>query len=130
MKNTKNINLIGIGLGNPNLLTKAAYEAIKNSDIIIGAKRIVDSVKEDFKDKAYFIEYKTEKIIYIIRTNISSEIAIVFSGDISLFSGSQKLFSEIDKAIKTKKEFQGVNIKTYPGISSLSYICAKSNIDI
>ena len=49
MKNTKNINLIGIGLGNPNLLTKAAYEAIKNSDIIIGAKRIVDSVKEDFK---------------------------------------------------------------------------------
>ena len=60
MKNTKNINLIGIGLGNPNLLTKAAYEAIKNSDIIIGAKRIVDSVKEDFKDKAYFIEYKTK----------------------------------------------------------------------
>ena len=130
MKNTKNINLIGIGLGNPNLLTKAAYEAIKNSDIIIGAKRIVDSVKEDFKDKAYFIEYKTEKIIDIIRTNISYEIAIVFSGDISLFSGSQKLLSEIDKAIKTKKEFQGVNIKTYPGISSLSYICAKSNIDI
>ena len=130
MKNTKNINLIGIGLGNPNLLTKAAYEAIKNSDIIIGAKRIVDSVKEDFKDKAYFIEYKTEKIIDIIRTNISYEIAIVFSGDISLFSGSQKLFFEIDKAIKTKKEFHGVNIKTYPGISSLSYICAKSNIDI
>ena len=130
MKNTKNINLIGIGLGNPNLLTKAAYEAIKNSDMIIGAKRIVDSVKEDFKDKTYFIEYKTEKIIEIIRTNINSEIAIVFSGDISLFSGSQKLFSEIDKAIKNEKEFYGVNIKTYPGISSLSYICAKSNIDI
>ena len=130
MKKTKNINLIGIGLGNPNLLTKAAYEAIKNSDIIIGAKRIVDSVKEDFKDKSYFIEYKKEKIIDIIRTNINSEIAIVFSGDISLFSGSQKLFSEIDKAIKTEKEFHGVNIKTYPGISSLSYICAKSNIDI
>jgi len=33
-----NINLIGIGLGNPNLLTKAAYPAISNSNIIIGAK--------------------------------------------------------------------------------------------
>ena len=94
MGNIKNINLIGIGLGNPNLLTRAAYEAIKNSDIIIGARRVADSIKEDFKDKVYFIEYKTESIIKIIKENINSEIAVVFSGDVSLFSGSQKLFTK------------------------------------
>ena len=59
-----NINLIGIGLGNPNLLTKAAYTAISNSNIIIGAKRIVESIKSDFSDKTYFTEYNTEKTSY------------------------------------------------------------------
>ena len=49
-----NINLIGIGLGNPNLLTKAAYTAISNSSIIIGAKRIVDSIRSDFIGKKFF----------------------------------------------------------------------------
>ena len=33
-----NINLVGIGLGNPELLTKAACNAISKSDIVRGAK--------------------------------------------------------------------------------------------
>lgn len=118
-----NINLIGIGLGNPNLLTKAAYTAISNSSIIIGAKRIVESIKSDFSDKTYFTEYNTEKILDIIKSNAGSEIAVVFSGDISLFSGSSKLFERL-------KAFKNCKINTFPGISSLSYLCAKTNIDI
>lgn len=123
MVNTKNINLVGIGLGNPNLLTKAAISALERSSVIIGAKRIVDSVKEDFPDKKYFTEYNTEKIIEIIRENTDSETAVVFSGDISLFSGSLKLFDKL-------KDFKDCNINTFPGISSLSYLCAKTNTDI
>ncbi len=129
MVNTKNINLVGIGLGNPNLLTKAAISALERSSVIIGAKRIVDSVKEDFPDKKYFTEYNTEKIIEIIRENIDNETAVVFSGDISLFSGSLKLFDKL-KYLVEEKDFKDCNINTYPGISSLSYLCAKSNTDI
>ena len=129
MGNTKNINLIGIGLGNPDLLTKAAISAIERSAVIIGAKRIIESVKEDFPDKKYFTEYNTDKIIEIIRENMDSETSVVFSGDISLFSGSLKLFDKL-KALVEEKDFKDCNINTYPGISSLSYLCAKSNIDI
>ena len=129
MVNTKNINLVGIGLGNPNLLTKAAISALERSSVIIGAKRIVDSVKEDFPNKKYFTEYNTEKIIEIIRENTDSETAVVFSGDISLFSGSLKLFDKL-KYLVEEKDFKDCNINTYPGISSLSYLCAKSNTDI
>ena len=130
MGNTKNINLIGIGLGNPDLLTKAAISAIERSAVIIGAKRIIESVKEDFPDKIYFIEYNTEKIIEIIRENIDLEIAVLFSGDISLFSGSLKLFNRLKVSIQDEIAFKNCNISTFPGISSLSYLCAKSNIDI
>ena len=130
MGNTKNINLIGIGLGNPDLLTKAAISAIERSAVIIGAKRIIESVKEDFPDKIYFIEYNTEKIIDIIKENIDLEIAVVFSGDISLFSGSLKLFDRLKVSIQDEIAFKTCNINTFPGISSISYLCAKSNIDI
>lgn len=129
MVNTKNINLVGIGLGNPNLLTKAAISALERSSVIIGAKRIVDSVKEDFPNKKYFTEYNTDKIIEIIRENMDSETAVVFSGDISLFSGSLKLFDKL-KDLVEEKDFKDCNINTFPGISSLSYLCAKSNTDI
>lgn len=129
MGNTKNINLIGIGLGNPDLLTKAAISAIERSTVIIGAKRIIESVKEDFPDKIFFTEYNTEKIIEIIRENMDSETAVVFSGDISLFSGSLKLFDKL-KALVEENDFKDCNINTFPGISSLSYLCAKSNTDI
>ena len=118
-----NINLIGIGLGNPEFLTKAACNAISKSDIVIGAKRIVESIRSDFSDKTYFTEYNTEKILDIINSNTDSEIAVVFSGDISLFSGGSKLFERL-------KAFKNCKINTFPGISSLSYLCAKTNIDI
>ena len=118
-----NINLVGIGLGNPELLTKAACNAISKSDIVIGAKRIVDSIRSDFVGKKFFLEYNTEKIADIIKSNASSEIAVIFSGDISLFSGSSKLFERL-------KAFKNCKINTFPGISSLSYLCAKTNIDI
>ena len=118
-----NINLVGIGLGNPELLTKAACNAISKSDIVIGAKRIVDSIRSDFVGKKFFLEYNTEKIADIINSNTGSEIAVIFSGDISLFSGGSKLFERL-------KAFKNCKINTFPGISSLSYICAKTNIDI
>ena len=118
-----NINLIGIGLGNPELLTEAACNAISKSDIVIGAKRIVESIKSDFSDKTYFTEYNTEKILDIIKSNAGSEISVVFSGDISLFSGGSKLFERL-------KDLKNCKINTFPGISSLSYLCAKTNTDM
>lgn len=118
-----NINLVGIGLGNPELLTKAACNAISKSDIVIGAKRIVDSIRSDFVGNKFFLEYNTEKIADIIKSNAGSEISVIFSGDISLFSGGSKLFERL-------KAFKNCKINTFPGISSLSYLCAKTNIDI
>lgn len=126
----KNINLIGIGLGNPNLLTMEAINAISVSDIIIGAKRIIESVKPLYIDKHYIVEYKTDKILEIIKENKSSNISVLFSGDLSLFSGSQKLYSILETSLKTEDELKHFNVRTFPGISSLSYMCSKSNIDI
>lgn len=123
------INLVGIGLGNPKLLTVTALEAIAGSDIIIGAKRIVESIGDLSENKRVFIEYRTDKIFEIIMANKGSNISVVFSGDISLFSGSQKLYYILDNEIKNKK-LHDLTLKTFPGISSLSYLCAKTNTDI
>ncbi len=37
---SKHISIVGIGMGNPNLLTKEARCALLEADLIIGAKRM------------------------------------------------------------------------------------------
>lgn len=126
----KNINLIGIGLGNPNILTMEAISAISDSTVIIGAKRIIESVKPLYIDKNYIVEYKTDKILEIIRKNNNFNISVLFSGDLSLFSGSQKLYSILETSLKIDDDLKYFNVRTFPGISCLSYMCSKANIDI
>lgn len=43
--------IIGIGPGNPDMLTIRAHEAIKESDVILGYKTYIDLVRDEFQDK-------------------------------------------------------------------------------
>ena len=42
----RQVYLIGIGMGNPDLLTVRARKIIENSDCLIGAKRMLEAVQE------------------------------------------------------------------------------------
>ena len=45
------IYVVGIGPGKKQDMTYRAYEAMENSDVIVGYKTYTDLVKEYFKDK-------------------------------------------------------------------------------
>ena len=125
----KNISLIGMGPGNSELLTVGALNALSDADIIIGAKRMIEGIRQLYSDKNYIIEYKTDEILKIIRETENCNIALLFSGDLSLFSGSQKLYLRL-KDLQKDERAEYFDIKIFPGISCLSYLCGKSNIDI
>ena len=42
----RQVYLIGIGMGNPDLLTVRARKIIERSDCLIGAKRMLEAVQE------------------------------------------------------------------------------------
>lgn len=105
-----NIYIIGIGMGESKSLTVRAKEKIENADIIIGARRIAEPF---LNGKKVFFEYTAEKVADILKNNECENAAILFSGDVSFFSGAKKLCEMYPDA------------EVISGISSVSYFCSK-----
>lgn len=115
------INVVGIGMGNEEMLTRAALNAIKEADIIIGARRMTDILKnisdENATDKPTFISYKKEEIKNFLNQNDYKKIVILMSGDTGFFSGSRGMSEYFDE----------YEVTYICGISSMSYFMSRLN---
>lgn len=113
----KEISLIGIGMGNPRQLTFEAKDALVDAQVLIGANRVIDALKEYHKPVYY--AYKPEDVLDYIRKNPQYErVALVYSGDIGFFSGARAILP----ALKDWK------VKTYCGIPTIAYLASKLNL--
>ena len=93
------VYIIGIGMGSAKTMTAEAVEAVKNADVLIGAKRMI----EPFRDmgKPFFEEYRSEEIVRYIKESGCQCAAVLMSGDCGFFSGAKKL-SELLTDIETE----------------------------
>ncbi len=112
----KHIDIIGIGLGNPENMTVEAYRHIQRAEVVIGAERMLNSV--DTTDKEVYCEYKAEKIKSIIDESLFNRIAVLFSGDVCIHSG----------AIGLSKLLEDYDVNVIQGISSVAYLASKLGI--
>ena len=84
------ITLLGIGMGSQKLLTVQGKNSLDQADLLIGARRMVDSVKRPGQD--VFVEYRSREIRdYIDAHPEYDNIVIVLSGDVGFYSGARKL---------------------------------------
>ena len=84
------ITLLGIGMGSQKLLTVQGKNSLDQADLLIGARRMVDSVKRPGQD--VFVEYRSQEIRdYIDAHPEYNNIVIVLSGDVGFYSGARKL---------------------------------------
>ena len=110
----RTVNVIGIGMGGSGL-TLSAKNRIDGSDLVIGARRMVESVAAG---KVILEEYKADEIVKYLRENPQyTDVSVLMSGDIGFYSGAKKLLLALDA-----DEF---DVNTEPGISSAVYLCAK-----
>ncbi len=112
----KQVYIIGIGMGNPQNMTAEAIEAIESSEVVIGAKRIADAAAPKGKEVIY--EYRAEEIKEFIENRFYRKIAVVFSGDVCLYSGAKELTDILDNC----------DVRVIQGISSVSYLASKMGI--
>ena len=109
------VTLLGIGMGARETLTKEGEAVLEQSSLLIGAKRIVDSVKLAQHRVEY--EYRSEEIARLIAQNADSEkIAVVLSGDVGFYSGARKLTELLSRSC---------DLRMVCGISSVVYFMAK-----
>ena len=121
------ILLAGIGMGNTDCMTGAVAEAIKNADILLGARRMIEKYDAKIDKKPYYladqiIPYLHEFYEDNVKFSDVINVIILFSGDTGFYSGSRKLYAAIKNEITTGK--LDADVSVLPGISSVSYMAA------
>ena len=145
------ITLLGIGMGAPESMTLEGFCACRDADCIIGAKRMLEAVKNSLAHwsvsrncpelqkenrtdiagmaangacdgKTMVSMYESKQIADYIRNHPTySRIVIALSGDVGFYSGAKKLQAVL-------AEDADFSVRVEPGISSLVYFCAKIGV--
>lgn len=113
------INVIGLGPGSTDYITKLGEKLIQNSDVVIGGKRNLESII-DFEGEKIEISSNLKEIVEYINNNKHKQISVIASGDPLIYGIGRYLSKNIDK--------EDLNIVS--GISSLQYIFSKVHIDM
>lgn len=112
------INMIGIGPGNPELLTKEAASAIEKCNVLIGDGRMLAAYAKP--DKKVYETFSTSNILEIIKELDPAKniVGILVSGDLGFFSLAKILADKLENC----------DVKRYCGISSLVYFAQALNM--
>lgn len=114
----RKVTIIGAGPGNPDLLSRAALDAIDFADVVIGAHRALAGI--DVPPDVVRCELvKTADIVAALTDAASWQRAVVvMTGDVGLFSGARRLVEALSGNAQ-------VDVRVIPGISSASYLAAR-----
>lgn len=114
----RKVTIIGAGPGNPDLLSRAALDAIDIADVVIGAHRALAGI--DVPPDVVRCELvKTADIVAALTDAASWQRAVVvMTGDVGLFSGARRLVEALSGNAQ-------VDVRVIPGISSAPYLAAR-----
>ena len=114
--NMEKIKVAGLGPGNPDYILPAAGKAIADSEIVIGGKRNIESVKELTAGKEIkYIDSRLGELAEYIKQNREKKITVIVSGDPGFYSMLNYLGNIFGRE----------EIEVIPGISSVQYMFAK-----
>ena len=113
------INIIGLGPGEFDYITKMGEKLIYSSDILIGGKRNLESI-ENFSGEKIVLGNNLKEILDFIKNNLHKNISVIASGDPSIYG--------IGKYLSNNIEHENLNIVS--GISTLQYIFSKIFVDM
>ena len=112
----KKISIVGIGMDGINTITEEGKRAIEQSEILIGAKRMLNVFPYALKPS--FASYISSEIAEFIHNCEYEKIAVLMSGDCGFYSGAEKLLP-----LLSDNEAEVIS-----GIASPVYFCSKLKI--
>ena len=119
--------LAGTGCGSQGSMTGEVRDAIRQADLLIGAKRLLESIPEEVTARRAAAIY-AEEILEIIRqagagaadcdpASKEPVICVLYSGDSGFYSGTRSLQPLLKEA--------GIEAEVLPGISSIQVFAAR-----
>ncbi len=113
-KNRPHISVIGAGCGE-DTLTAAALREIKQADLIIGSRRLLEYACVRNNPCAKVAAFMPDDINAAIAANDCRNCVVLFSGDTGFYSGTERFLDSLPA---------GTDVGVFPGISSVQALSA------
>lgn len=114
---------VGVGPGAPEFITKRVEDILRNSDVIIGYKYTLNTIKDLISGKeVYEITMKTQEEVYQkVQKSLGEKILVIpFTGDVN--------FSESEVVNRLIEIFGDIHI--VPGISSIQVAASLAKVPL
>ncbi|MCR4946221.1 MAG: precorrin-6A reductase [Lachnospiraceae bacterium] len=128
------VSVIGTGPGDPDFLTCEGMSAVKGSDILFGAERIIKPFDHPEKHKAYLPADIADILTEYINSRRFADLtrvnaAVLFSGDTGLYSGACGFEERLRSCLDGRLRNVNLSFSRIPGISSVSAFAAKLGVE-
>lgn len=107
------VYIVGTGMEGKKTLTAEAKTVIENSEVLIGARRMVEPYMG--MNKQFFVSWKSEEIAEYLCKKSFTSAAVLVSGDCGFYSGAEKLL----------RALSDYDTEIICGISTPVYFCSK-----
>ena len=104
-----NVTLIGMGSGQPENLTLQGLAALRQADLILGARRLLVVLPAGCTENRA-AAYRPDEVADLLQTSGAENAVLVYSGDTGFYSGAS--------AMMEKLENLGVRARVLPGLST------------
>ena len=109
------ITLIGMGSGCPESLTVQGYAALREADLILGARRLLSALPAGCTENRA-AAYLPDEILELLHASGCENAALLYSGDTGFYSGASALVERL--------QAQGYQPVVLPGLSSVQMLSA------
>ena len=122
---SRRVTIAGMGMGSISNMTGEVYSACEHADVIIGAARMLETVKGFGKPMEN--RYKSSEIAdFILEHPEYGQVVVLLSGDVGFYSGAKGLFQAFGEAGITEEH--RYEVKSLCGISSAPYMASRLGI--
>lgn len=109
------ITLVGMGSGCPDHLTAQGLAALREADLILGARRLLEHLPDGCTERRKAL-YKPEDVLSALAETQAEHAVLVYSGDTGFYSGASRLLPML-------RAF-GLSTRVIPGLSSVQLLSA------
>ena len=110
-----NLTLIGMGSGQPENLTLQGLAALRQADLILGARRLLAVLPAGCTENRA-AAYRPDEVAELLQTSGAENAVLVYSGDTGFYSGASSMMKKL--------EALGVRARVLPGLSSIQLLAA------
>ncbi|MDO5043899.1 MAG: precorrin-3B C(17)-methyltransferase [Coriobacteriia bacterium] len=111
------LEVVGIGPGGRLDMSQRAYETLQASQVILGYKRYIDLIRQDFPDKeciASPMKSEIDRAKEALRLARTKRVALISSGDAGVYGMASLVYELVDRY----DEFKGIPVGVVAGITA------------